>query len=103
MDEPVRGVSIPMFTGLVRDFAKFKNEFEAVVVSNRHPTDVTMYLRAAVPTELESQLFDSLDFPHYIEMMGVLQSKFGNPRHIVVSYLKDFDGMKTPGSKLAIL
>ena len=49
MDEPVGGVSIPMFTGLARDFAKFKKEFEAVVVPNRHPTDVAIYLRAAVP------------------------------------------------------
>ena len=28
--------------------------------------------------------------------MEVLKSKFGNPRHIVISYLKDIDRIKTP-------
>ena len=63
----VGGVTFRMFTGLARDFANFKKEFETVIVPNRHPTDVAMYLRAAVPTELETQLFDSLDFPDYME------------------------------------
>ena len=70
------GVSIPTFSGHAEDFAKFKREFEAVVVPNRYPLHVAAYLRAAVPTELESQLFDSLPFPDHIAMMQALMDEF---------------------------
>ena len=73
------GVSVPTFSGHAEDFAKFKREFEAVVVPNRYPLHVAAYLRAAVPTELESQLFDSLPFPDHIAMMHIPEENHMRP------------------------
>ena len=70
-------MSAPTFSGQTRDFAKFKRDFEAVVVPDRYPLYVAKYLRQAVPNKYR-HLLDTVAHPE--DMMEVLVNKFGNRR-----------------------
>ena len=83
------------FSGEYRDFATFKRDFETIVVPNRAPSDIGLRLRQALPSKY-LHLVDNFKPSEYKEMMEALKSKFGNPRHIVSSCLRDIDKMKTP-------
>ena len=85
------------FSGEYRDFASFKRNFETIVVPNRDAADIGLRLRQALPSK-HLHLVDNFEPKQYLEMMQVLKSKFGNPRHIVSSCLKDIDKLKTPQS-----
>ena len=76
------GVSVPTFSGHAQDFARFKRDFEALVVPDRYPLHVAEYLRQAVPKEYR-HLLDNVAHPE--DMMEVLVNKFGN-RKLVVNY-----------------
>ena len=75
-------MSAPTFSGQTRDFAKFKRDFEALVVPDRYPLHVAEYLRQAVPKEYR-HLLDNVAHPE--DMMEVLVNKFGS-RKLVVNY-----------------
>ena len=83
------------FSGEYRDFSGFKRNFETIVVPNRAPSDIGLRLRQALPSKY-LHLVDNFEPSQYKEMMEVLKSKFGNPRHIVSSCLRDIDKLKTP-------
>ena len=59
------GVSVPTFSGHAQDFAKFKRDFEAVVVPDRYPLYVAEYLRQAVPNKYR-HLLDNVAHPEDI-------------------------------------
>ena len=79
--EVLGNFTIPTFSGKTRDFAKFKRDFESLVVPDRYPMYVAHYLRDAVPKEFQ-HLLDNVSHPE--DMMEVLVNKFGN-RQLVVN------------------
>ena len=83
-------MSAPTFSGQTRDFAKFKRDFEAVVVPDRHPLHVAEYLRQAVPKKYHHLLND---VAHPEDMMEVLANKFGNRRLVVNDALSQIEEM----------
>ena len=84
------GVSVPTFSGHAQDFAKFKRDFEALVVPDRYPLHVAEYLRQAVPKKYHHLLND---VAHPEDMMEVLANKFGNRRLVVNDALSQIEEM----------
>ena len=83
-------MSAPTFSGQTRDFAKFKRDFEALVVPDRYPLDVAEYLRQAVPEEYH-HLLNNVAHPE--DMMEVLVDKFGNRKLVVNDALSQIEEM----------
>ena len=54
--EVLGNFTIPTFSGKTRDFAKFKRDFESLVVPDRYPMYLAHYLRDAVPKEFQCLL-----------------------------------------------
>ena len=84
------GISLPTFSGHAQDFAKFKRDFEAVVVPDRYPLYVAEYLRQAVPNKYR-HLLDNVAHPE--DMMEVLVDKFGNRKLVVNDALSQIEEM----------
>ena len=83
-------MSVPTFSGQTRDFAKFKRDFEALVVPDRYPLHVAEYLRQAVPEEYH-HLLNNVAHPE--DMMEVLVDKFGNRKLVVNDALSQIEEM----------
>ena len=70
------------FSGLPRDFASFKKEFQEIVIPGRLDTEIGALLRDAVP-EKHKHLLRNLDLNNHAEAMDILQQEFGKPEHVM--------------------
>ena len=81
------------FSGNPRDFATFKRDFERMEVPNRDLTATGIYLKQAVPERFE-HLIANVDLSNWVQMMAILQGKFGRPFLIVESVVLDIEKVK---------
>ena len=81
------------FSGEPRDFAAFRRDFEAIIVPNRSPADIGLYLKQAIPAK-DVHILNNVDLDNYTEMMSILSAKFGSTRRIVDSIITDIDKLK---------
>ena len=103
---PLPGVSAPpraapikiklpaiSFSGLPRDFANFKKEFEEIVVPGRPASEVGALLRDAIP-EKHKHLVRNLDLSNHAGAMNILQEEFGKPEHIMNWVVNELSKLK---------
>ena len=90
------------FTGSARDYARFKREFEMIVVPNRSKTEVGLRLRQAVPKE-NRHLLDNIALEDYAQMFVVLNEEFGTADRVVNSILGEIKRLKAPGDDKAFV
>ena len=76
------------WNGKERDFATFKREFEAIVVPRRHPSQVAVYLKEAIP-EKHKHLLNNHNLDDYQGMMKTLSEKFGTSRQVIMSIVAE--------------
>ena len=76
------------WNGKERDFATFKREFEAIVVPRRHPSQVAVYLKEAIP-EKHKHLLNNHDLDDYQGMMKTLSEKFGTARQVIIPIIAE--------------
>ena len=81
------------FSGEPRDFAAFRRDFEAIIVPNRSPADIGLYLKQAIPAK-DVHILTNVSLDDYKEMMSILSAKFGSTRRIIDSIITDIDKLK---------
>ena len=87
-------MSCPQFSGLARDFAQFKREFNAVVVvQGRSSVDIGYNLLNAIPAK-HQHLINNIDLPNHQEMMKALTDKFGCTRLVIDDVVSQMEKMK---------
>ena len=87
-------ISPPKFSGLYRDFPKFKRNFNSIVaVEGRSDIEIGATLKESIPKKHE-HLIDNLPVENHQEMMKILTKKFGSSRFIVDEIVSQIRGMK---------
>ena len=87
-------MSCPQFSGLARDFAQFKREFNSVVVvQGRSSVDIGYNLLNAIPAK-HQHLINNIDLPNHQEMMKALTDKFGCTRLVIDDVVSQMEKMK---------
>ena len=81
------------FSGLPRDFASFKKEFQEVVVPGRPDVEIGALLRDAVPDK-HKHLLRNLDLCKHKEAMDILQEEFGKPEHVMSWVIGELSRLK---------
>ena len=77
-------ISCPKFSGIPREFAKFKRDFNKIVaVSSRPDVEIGYNLRESIPQKY-IHLLDHLDTAQHEEMMTILETKFGNKSLVII-------------------
>ena len=90
------------FSGLSRDYARFRREFVMIVVPDRSETEVGLRLRQAVPKE-HRHLLDNINLENYKQMLEVLDEEFGTADRVVNSVMGEVNKLKTPGDDKAFV
>ena len=90
------------FSGLPRDFATFKRDFEAIIVPHRSSADIGLYLRQAVPAK-DLHLIANVDVENHAEMMTILAAEFGTTRQIVDSVVSEIERLKLVTSDVGFI
>ena len=90
------------FSGLARDYARFRREFVMIVVPNRSETEVGLRLRQAVPKE-HRHLLDNIDLENFNQMLEVLDENFGTADRVVNSIMGEVYKLKSPGDDKAFV
>ena len=83
------------FSGNARDFAAFKEKFEAIVVPNRSAADIGLYLHQAIPGKYQHLVKNFKPMEH-VKMMEVLVGKFGTTRVLVEAVNAEIEKLKFP-------
>ena len=83
------------FSGNARDFAAFKEKFEAIVVPNRSAADIGLYLHQAIPGKYQHLVKNFKPMEH-VKMMEVLVEKFGTTRVLVEAVNAEIERLKLP-------
>ena len=81
------------FSGLPRDFASFKKEFQEIVVPGRLDAEIGAFLRDAIP-EKHRHLLRNLDLNNHAEAMEILHEEFGKPEHVMNWVVGELSSMK---------
>ena len=90
----LKKLSAPKFSGLSREFAKFRRDFNTiVVVDGRHDVEIGATLKESVPQRWH-HLIDNLALDQHKEMMKILTTKFGSSRVIVDEIVSEIKRMK---------
>ena len=90
------------FSGLARDYARFRREFVMIVVPNRSETEVGLRLRQAVPKE-HRHLLDNIDLENFKQMLEILDKNFGTADRVVNSIMGEVYKLKSPGDDKAFV
>ena len=73
----------PKFSGVPRDFGQFKRDFEQIVnVPGRSDVEIGSNLKDAIPEKFQ-HLVSHLDKSNHVEMMTILEKKFGTKNLVV--------------------
>ena len=84
----------PKFSGLYRDFPKYKRDFNTIVaVEGRSAIDIGATLKESIPKK-HQHLIDNLSMDKHLEMMQILTRKFGGSRLIVAEVVSEIRNMK---------
>ena len=84
----------PKFSGLYRDFPKFKRDFNTIVaVEGRSAIEIGATLKESIPKK-HQHLIDNLSMDKHLEMMQILTRKFGGSRLIVAEVVSEIRNMK---------
>ena len=90
----LKKIDCPRFSGVVREFAKFKKEFTSIVaVSGRPDTEIGINLKNAIPKK-HQHLIDNVDTENHAEMMKILTDKFGQSHLVIDSVVNEIEKMK---------
>ena len=90
----LKKIDCPRFSGVVREFAKFKKEFNSIVaVSGRPDTEIGINLKNAIPKK-HQHLIDNVDAENHPEMMKILTYKFGQSHLVIDSVVNEIEKMK---------
>ena len=81
------------FSGSPCDFSILKRDFKTMVAPTRELTATGMYLKQAVPEKYE-HLIANVDLSNWVQMMTILQGKFGRPFLIVEGVVSDIEKIK---------
>ena len=81
------------FSGKSRDFVSFRNDFNAIIVPHRAPSEIGLRLRQAVPKKYR-HLLSNIELHEHVKMMKVLEDKFGTTRQIVLSVVSDLNNLE---------
>ena len=81
------------FSGLPRDFASFKKEFQEIVIPGRLDTEIGALLRDAVP-EKHKHLLRNLDLSNHTGAMDIFQQEFGKPEDVMSWVVGELNGLK---------
>ena len=87
-------LSCPKFSGIPRDFGNFKRDFDQIVnVSGRADVEIGSNLRDAIPEKFK-HLVSHLDTSNHVEMMSILEKKFGTKSLVIQDIVSQLDKMK---------
>ena len=87
-------LTCPKFSGVPRDFGQFKRDFDQIVkVEGRADVEIGSNLRDAIP-EKHKHLISHLDTSNHIEMMSILEKKFGDKSLVVQDIISQVEKMK---------
>ena len=81
------------FSGKSRDFVSFRNDFNAIIIPHRAPSEIGLRLRQAVPKK-NRHLLSNIELHEHVKMMKVLEDKFGTTRQIVLSVVSDLNNLE---------
>ena len=84
----------PKFSGLYRDFPKFKRDFNTIVaVEGRSAIEIGATLKESIPKK-HQHLIDNLSMDKHLEMMQILTRKFGESQLTVAEVVSEICNMK---------
>ena len=84
----------PKFSGVPRDFGQFKRDFDQIVnVPGRSDVEVGFNLKDAIPEKFQ-HLVSHLDKSNHVEMMTILEKKFGTKNLVVQDIIGQLEKMK---------
>ena len=87
-------LNCPKFSGMPRDFAHFKRDFNLIVkVVGRSDIEVGSHLRDAIP-EKHKHLISHLDTSDHTAMMDILEKKFGSKTLVVQDIVAQVEKFK---------
>ena len=87
-------ISCPKFSGIPRDFAQFKRDFNRLVaVQGRPDVEIGFNLRDSIPPK-HAHLVQHLDTSQHEEMMTILEDKFGTKDVVVIDIISQIEKMK---------
>ena len=87
-------ISCPKFSGIPRDFAQFKRDFNRLVaVQGRPDVEIGFNLRESIPAKY-THLVQHLDTSQHKEMMSILEDKFGTKDVVVIDIISQVEKMK---------
>ena len=90
----LKKLSAPKFSGLSREFAKFKRDFNTLVaVEGRNDVEIGATLKESIPRKYH-HLVDNLALDQHKKMMKILTTKFGSHRVIVDEIVSEIKKMK---------
>ena len=87
-------LTCPKFSGIPRDFGHFKRDFELIVnVPGRADIEIGSNLKDAIP-EKYKHLVSHLDTSNHVEMMSILEKKFGSKILVIQDIVSQIEKMK---------
>ena len=87
-------LSCPKFSGIPRDFANFKRDFnELVNVPGRPDVEIGINLRESIPQK-HLHLINHLETTKHKEMMTILEKKFGSKSLVVRDIISQIEKLK---------
>ena len=87
-------LSCPKFSGIPRDFANFKRDFnELVNVPGRPDVEIGINLRESIPQK-HLHLINHLETTKHKEMMSILEKKFGSKSLVVRDIISQIEKLK---------
>ena len=96
-------ISCPKFSGIPREFAQFKRDFNKIVaVPGRSDVEIGYNLRDSIPQK-HCHLLDHLDTTQHKEMMELLEAKFGNKSLVVRDIISQIEKTKSISSDKAFI
>ena len=96
-------ISCPKFSGIPREFAQFKRDFDKIVaVPGRSDVEIGYNLRDSIPQK-HCHLLDHLDTTQHKEMMEILETKFGNKSLVVRDIISQIEKTKSISSDKAFI
>ena len=87
-------LTCPKFSGIPRDFGHFKRDFDLIVnVPGRSDVEIGSNLKDAIP-EKHKHLVSHLDTSDHVEMMSILEKKFGSKILVIQDIVSQLEKMK---------